>query len=382
MTVEDLEGFSGLVGQFYDATLDPSLWPEAVEAAGRFLGGRSAVLACWDTAYSKLNMDLTWNYDPEVVRIYQERLIHQNHLIPVALRSDVGDVLQGSRAWPGDFTASELYEVFNRRMGWEDIFQITVERSATGSAYFGLGVGGAARPPDAQAMRGLALLQPHLRRAVLIGRLMERQHVAMAALADTLDGIEAGLFLLDAVGRIAYANLPAQLMLEAGRVARRSDNILALTDPSASRALRATLAACDEAGDAALGTRGVAIPITPEGGGRAEPHVAHVLPLNAGARRRARTAYAAVAAVFVRKATVQHASALEAIATLYRLTPTETRVLLGIIEVGGAPQVAEAFGVTESTVRTHLKRVFEKTGAARQADLVRMVAEMASPLRV
>ena len=45
-----------------------------------------------------------------------------------------------------------------------------------------------------------------------------------------------------------------------------------------------------------------------------------------------------------------------------------------------APEVAEALGVAESTVKTHLGRVYEKTGAGRQADLVKLVVGFANPL--
>ena len=68
------------------------------------------------------------------------------------------------------------------------------------------------------------------------------------------------------------------------------------------------------------------------------------------------------------------------IARTYRLTPMELRVLLAIVEVGGAPQVAETLGIGEGTVKTHLKRLYEKTGARRQADLVKLFAGYTSPL--
>jgi DNA-binding CsgD family transcriptional regulator len=104
-----------------------------------------------------------------------------------------------------------------------------------------------------------------------------------------------------------------------------------------------------------------------------------VLPLTSGARRRAGTASTVAAALFVRKAAMEQPSPPEIIARTYKLTPTELRVLLAIVEVGGAPEVAEALGVAESTVKTHLGRLFEKTGAARQADLVKLVAGFANP---
>jgi Bacterial regulatory proteins, luxR family len=39
-----------------------------------------------------------------------------------------------------------------------------------------------------------------------------------------------------------------------------------------------------------------------------------------------------------------------------------------------------ALGVSETTVKTHLQHVFEKTGTQRQADLVKLVAGYMSPL--
>jgi FixJ family two-component response regulator len=53
---------------------------------------------------------------------------------------------------------------------------------------------------------------------------------------------------------------------------------------------------------------------------------------------------------------------------------------MAIIEVGGVAQVASALGISDSTVKTHLQRVFEKTGTNRQTDLVTLVAGFKSPL--
>ncbi len=55
-------------------------------------------------------------------------------------------------------------------------------------------------------------------------------------------------------------------------------------------------------------------------------------------------------------------------------------MLFGIVEIGGVPDVAPALGVSETTVKSHLQRVFEKTGTNRQADLVKLVAGYMSPL--
>jgi DNA-binding CsgD family transcriptional regulator len=90
--------------------------------------------------------------------------------------------------------------------------------------------------------------------------------------------------------------------------------------------------------------------------------------------------YAAAAALFVQKAALATRSPPEVIAKTYLLTPMELRVLLAIVEIGGVPQVAETLGIGESTVKTHLKRIYEKTGSRRQADLVKLFAGYTSPL--
>ena len=53
---------------------------------------------------------------------------------------------------------------------------------------------------------------------------------------------------------------------------------------------------------------------------------------------------------------------------------------MAIVEVGGVPETAEALGVAETTVKTHLYRLFDKTGVSRQADLVKLVAGFSNPL--
>jgi DNA-binding CsgD family transcriptional regulator len=105
-----------------------------------------------------------------------------------------------------------------------------------------------------------------------------------------------------------------------------------------------------------------------------------VLPLTSGSRRAAGAAHAAVAAIFIREAAFEMPSPPEVIAKTYGLTPMELRILIAIVDVGGVPAVAESLGMGATTVKTHLGRLFGKTGTRRQAELVKLVAGFASPL--
>lgn len=55
------------------------------------------------------------------------------------------------------------------------------------------------------------------------------------------------------------------------------------------------------------------------------------------------------------------------------LSPKETSVTLHLIDGGTVTSCAAALGVAESTVRTHLKSVFAKTGRNRQAQLSSLI---------
>jgi DNA-binding CsgD family transcriptional regulator len=219
-------------------------------------------------------------------------------------------------------------------------------------------------------------MAPHIRRAVLIAGMFDLKFAEAATFADTLDGLDAGLCLVDAGGRLIHANAAGQALLDAGDILHDVGGRLVACDAQVNQTLREVFAAAEQ-GDAALGTRGIAVPLIGKDG---ERYIAHALPLTSGARRRAGVIYTAVAALFVRKAALAMSSRSEVIGKMFKLTPTELRVLLAIVEVGGVPEVAAALGVADTTVRTHVGRLFEKTGATRQADLVKIVAGYAAPL--
>jgi DNA-binding CsgD family transcriptional regulator len=223
---------------------------------------------------------------------------------------------------------------------------------------------------DEEAKHRMGLIAPHVRRAMLIGRVIDLQKVEAAALADSLDTLVAAMYLVDASGRIIHANASGHLMVADASVLRALGGRLGAIDPHANQALLDSFAAA-EAGDTAVGRKGVAVPLRARTG---ERYVAHVLPLTSGARRKAGVSYCAVATIFVHKAAPALPSPPEAIVQEYKLTPSELRVLFAIVEVGGIPEVADVIGISETTARTHLKHLFEKTGTSRQVDLVKLVA--------
>jgi DNA-binding CsgD family transcriptional regulator len=64
---------------------------------------------------------------------------------------------------------------------------------------------------------------------------------------------------------------------------------------------------------------------------------------------------------------------LRPVARLYKLTRAETRLLYAILRGDRISTYANQAGITLNTAKTHLKQLFSKTEARRQADLVRLV---------
>jgi DNA-binding CsgD family transcriptional regulator len=376
--MEEAEQVSQLVGEIYDAALDRSLWPSVLESTCGYVQGLSAILGAEDSVQRSARFFFQWGNDPHFLKLYEETYYRLNPMtIPTVLHARVGSVLASSDLVAyEEIVASRFYREWLAPQGIVDAMAITLEKSATSYAAIAVHRHERQGRVDDDMRQRMAIVAPHFRRAVAIGKVVDLHRVDAAAFADTLDGITAGMFLVDAEANIVHANVRGETMLSEGEIFKKHGARFSAVDQQADQALRDVFAAAD-AGDDAVGSKGIAVPLTTALG---ERWIAHVLPLTSGARRRAGISYSAVAAVFVRKAALDLRSPLETLADVHKLTAAELRVLMAIVEVGGVPEVAPALGISETTVKTHLQRVFEKTGAKRQADLVKLVAGYMSPL--
>jgi len=377
VVTDDKAHLSALIGSIYDAVLEPALWTGVVERTGKFVGGVGASIFRQDSVRKTGNSYYHSGIDPRFERLYFEKYIKFDPLSAAYLTLKVGDVSSSSIIIPpAEFFETRFYREWARPQGLVDNVFAILERSPTSIAAFIVFRHERDGLADDDARQLLGLIAPHLRRAVLIGKVIDLRTIEAATFADTLDGLNAGIFLVDATGRIVHANAAGHGILAVGDILRSFAGRLVAHDQQVDEVLRDAFKATEH-GDAAIGTKGIAVPLIARDG---ERHVAHILPLTSGARRRAELAIAATAALFVQKAALEIPSRPEAIAKAYKLTPTELRVLLTLVEVGGGPEVAEALGIADGTVKTHLSHLFQKTGVKHQVDLVRLVAGFSSPI--
>ena len=351
---EDHE-LSCVLGSIYDAALDPALWTDALKKIAEFVGGQAGALGS---------------------QVLGPQVLGSNGPL-----SDVGQVVSLLELMPYDDGEGRGNQEPAPPQERGDIAGAVLERSAKNRKFLSVVRSEANVIADNEndligheMRRRMTLVAPHLRRAVRIGKAIDQKEKEAASLADVLDSLSAGLFLIEANGLVVHANAAGRGILGADDFLRSLGGRLVARDAEINRTLQDVFA---DMGDLAVGSKGIALLLTTQQG---ECHVAHVLPLAAGARRRAGAPRTAAAAVFVCRAGLETPSSADVIRRAYQLTAAELRVLLAIVNIGGIPEVATALGVSDSTIKTHVGHLFEKTGAGRQADLVKVVAGFSTPL--
>ena len=197
------EDFSTLVGAIYDCALDPALWPETLTALRAHLGFVNASLDLFGLPGGKplLNIvsgideadvaKMAVEYGPDVSEQWggAERISGYPLEQPLLL----------SRLNPAGLTrANRQYADFGEPAGILDMMVIGLARdpATIGSVVFGRhrDAGPIGDPEIASA----CLFVPHLKRSVTISRLLEARAVRAATFEAALDGLTAGVMLVDA----------------------------------------------------------------------------------------------------------------------------------------------------------------------------------------
>jgi len=360
-----------VIGSIYDAAIDPGLWRPALLNACAFIGSHSAALFSHDAATERSEALHLFNEDPYYTALYFEKYLTMNPLFPAAAFLEVGVVRTTNDVIPqAEFVKSRFYKEWVEPQGIVDAISVNLEKGATRTSLLSFRMNATYGVADEEALRRTRLLVPHFQRAVTIGRLFNQGKSTEASLTETLDHIEAGVFLVGVDGLIVLANAEAKAMLDDGNLVRAKGASLVAVVPEANRMLRDIFIAAEN-GDTSVGVDGVAIPLSASSLDR---WFAHVLPLTSGNRQQTGAMYSAVAAVFIRKRAPDRPPPLEALAKRFKLTASEVRVLDAVVKVSSVKAMSEMLGVSQATVKTHLHNLFRKTASSRQSDLVKLMA--------
>ncbi len=206
-----------------------------------------------------------------------------------------------------------------------------------------------------------ATLGPGLEDA--IAETVRRRHVALSGTAvGAFDGVPTALLSVDRDGRVLYANDPARrILLEHRAFDHRDPGRLKPIDPKAAARLLDFLRAAEDR------------PVSPDQAailridGRDDAPAVTVTAVAATGADQGRLIHLILSDP-ARRAVAQPGQ----LGVALGLTPSEARIVYGLIESGSVEEAARGAGVSLSTARTYLKNVYHKTGVSKQAELVRL----------
>ena len=208
----------------------------------------------------------------------------------------------------------------------------------------------------------LTALAPHLRVALKVFASIERQKARASMSADAIARVNFGWIAIDERCRIADANEQAQRFLESSGSLRRGPyDRLTPSSPGIDRQLAAIAREC--AHDRKLRPRAINLGRDPW----IDILVAPVRVEDAAGGGRA------VAMVYLRGDRSSSADRHEQLVDLFDLTPAEARLAWSLSQGASIAEAAKLHGLTLETARYYSKRIYTKTGARGQVDLVRHI---------
>lgn len=365
MTADQL---SDLVGSIYECALDPAGWNGTLKQICEAVGGDAAALAIQHLVRMQSIFEVEYNTDPVYQQRFREDYVTLSPFFVAGHFLKLGDVASIADVMDHDeFLESRFYREWAGPQGWPDLILGAVSKSTDRLGYLGICMPAPARP---EQKADFARLVPHIVRAVRISNVLEYRAAESGVLAAVVAGLSAGVILVDASLRVHSVNPAAEAMMARTSAVSIERGMLRLSDGNA--ALRSAILAGIGAGTAAAKAPAFVLS-SPDG---EVGLVLDVLPLPPS---RGGGAQEPAAALFMTAPTLPLRLPTELLIAHFRITPSELRVLLGLLEGRSPNDIAVLHGLSMPTIRTHLRSLYEKTGTRGQTDLVALLTRMASP---
>jgi DNA-binding CsgD family transcriptional regulator len=369
------------LGMLYATTFGSEDWGRVLDAIAGLVGGNGGLLFVHDDGPAELQISAaSSHYLASDVELYLEAHARDDELrwvraldqaAPRTLMTDV-DIWPDRRrydAMPSVRFLREL-DLYHRvavrpcgHGGWKDALAVLFSARR-----------GGIRPAES---RRLALLVPHLARAIETQRPFQLLLRRFGAVLAALDRLGLGVLILRHDGDVVVANREAERILDADDGLRRSARSrLEAADAAADARLRSALRRADRAARLEEPERITTLELPRRAGG--EPYLADVAPLRDHGDEMG-AGFSGVLLVVV-DADHREMVSVEGLARSYGLSPMETRVCRMIAQGMTLREIAEKRGVSFDTVKTQSRAIYAKTGTRNRRELVRRAISILPPL--
>lgn len=382
------EQMSQLIGQIYDAALNPALWPSVMQGIASAQASPKALLLTLFVRPNEGGFQFSANISPSFLEQYDTRYAPMDAWTGAGLTKGVfqeGNVALDSDLIPfEELSKTEYYRDF---LCHADVAKLAVGivfgpetqpfPVTTLSAYRSL-----KDPPFGDPERRLhRILVSHVSRALGVMLRLRDAELRIAASLHALDRLSVATFLFGAQGDVVYHNPAAERILaghdslhiarQDGKGVRYLVSRLPTTSKAISRAIAETLDS--DAIEVAHFSRVIPIPsATPE-----TRFVFQIAPLpcrnDFGVDNNIPRAIA-----FLSSPSSINGLAPEILQRIYDLTAAEARLAVALFAGTSLRDAAAKLRISSHTARTQLKAVFAKTGTHRQSELLKFLASIST----
>lgn len=364
------EGFQDLLGSVYEAATESEKWPVALRRLADRLESHVAILASYDFESETGRIEHAFNVDERLVRLYSRRFGAANPWMQHAAHFQLpGLVWKGEQVVPQEeLVETDYYKEF---LAPQNIFHTlcaVVDKHGSSILHLRLGRPRAA-PKYSDADVDLcreALI--HIQRATHIQSDFKKHRVIEHAAMEALNHVSIGLAVVDSKGRLLAANALAHALIASGDGLVKNASGLEIRYRGRSRSLHNLIADGARANGNDAEQAADFLPLQQASG--AQLLAALVRPLAADA---AAPNGAQASLVIICDPERKGKLCEQALCRFYELTPAEARLAARLAGAARLDEAAMALGISIHTARTHLKRIFDKTGTDRQADLIRVL---------
>ncbi|OJZ71639.1 helix-turn-helix transcriptional regulator [Mycobacterium paraffinicum] len=357
-----LDEFSQIVSGIYSAVITPERWDVTMADIGRAFDGASAALVVTDGATRSIKHA---HMPADAAKSYAEHFAAIDHVLSAVQSGPVGVVRPGAELmWP--YERCEFATDWARPNGFEDGMFIRLDASPSAKSLALATPKRSKRFDTGEHVAFAQLLVPHLKQALRMQRQVSDLTHRSSDLAWVSETAKQAIVIVASGSRVIYTNPAAEQVL-------RSDDGL--------RILRGRLEAATRHADTRL-QEGIATALKPRGPdiwvgsfvcarpSGLRPYIIHVVPIDHSTAAHPR--YGRVIVVIIDPEREPEPPAM-LLRRLYGLTTSEAKVALMVVRAEGLKPIADELSVSLTTVKTHLRHVFEKTGTHRQAELVRLL---------
>lgn len=343
-----------LIDRIYDLPLRPESWGEMSAALERLVRGKAAVLT---QSERSVGFVLPCSVGGSDVDDYLDRYWTTDRAMSRLRAAPTGAVVIDSRlVTEGERRTVAFYREYLRPRDLHRGCYTVLSRQDGQSLILGVHRPDPHDDFEDECLRVFDRVRPHLARGLVIAHRLAETCAVRDAASAALGRTGWGMILASADGVVRFANAAAEarlgdgLTIRSGRLEARCAGAASELSIAIARAARRT------GGEATL----LDLP-APVGEMRLS-----VSPARAGAQD---LNGESLALILIAEADA--APDTNSLGRKYALTPSEIRLVDALVAGERLSDYAERVGVRLTTVKTHLGNVFAKTGARRQADLVR-----------